>query len=438
MNNGARRLTAATCLVDGITNFLFFVFGRMSEMQNKHIIITACVILSALLMLTSNVLGASSAEDILRLYKAGDYSKVTELGTTYLEGNPEDGTINYYVGEALLRQSEPLKAMKYLLKAISRYDENPELFAHAYYIMALCQYYSGNKEEAEKLLEECVKKNGSAETTQYAVNLMRTLNLKSYFDDWTILETKHFIFHFHPSFTRSQIDGYSKKLEDVYEKINAVLSSKPNKKLDDYVWDSLETLKIQKAGSAFTPGFLTYPDFCMMDSGFEKAPEKHLAILLTYWANPHTDLLDTMGKMKEIPFIYNGTYSYFADKSSIGKVLAKWATLLAFRNGFLPEPSIEAIWNDESKVNYPDWSMREISGSFIDLIISKAGVEKFRLLLKEPTYLNAKSIYGDQFSSIIRKFEERYKANYIALIVLVLVLVIILSMRLLVKRHLHS
>ncbi len=404
-------------------------------MLKRAIIILCSLFVMTIFIPATAAYAVNSADDIAESYKNGDYNKVVDMGVPYLKDDPEDGEISYYVGESLLRQSKPAEAIPYLQKAISKYDEDPQFYAHAYYMMGLCQYYTGNNAEAVKALDVCVQENWNTEIAKNASSLLKMLNLSFYFNNWTISETDHFIFHFHPSITKAQIDEHSKNYEASYARINNSLPILPIKKLDDYVWDSEKTLKQQKADSSYTSGFSNYPDFFMMDSDLSMRPENQLAVLLSYWASPPADLLNTMDKLQAVPFINEGTISYLKNNGLSGNVYIKWKTLLAVQNGFLPEPPIEVMWKDETLSYYSYGTMQDISGAFVDFLISKAGTEKYRLLLEDPTYTNAQSIYGEQLSTIINDFEGRYRPNYLVVIVSVLVLLFILVRNIISRRR---
>lgn len=64
----------------------------------------------------------------------------------------------------------------------------------------------------------------------------------------------------------------------------------------------------------------------------------------------------------------------------------------------------EKAWKDAR--SYPDWVYYPLAGEFICRIIDKWGKEKLIELLKNQTYENAVSIYGDKLDAIISELES--------------------------------
>jgi tetratricopeptide (TPR) repeat protein len=69
--------------------------------------------------------------------------------------------------------------------------------------------------KSRKALNACIALKSSKEIVNEAKKTLSLLGLDSYYDDWIVLETKHFIFHFQEGYTGS-IHDFAQKREEAY------------------------------------------------------------------------------------------------------------------------------------------------------------------------------------------------------------------------------
>ena len=81
---------------------------------------------------------------------------------------------------------------------------------------------------------------------------------------------------------------------------------------------------------------------------------------------------------------------------------------------------------------------KAILGDFIDYLVQSAGIDKYRLLLSDPSFTNASMIYRNELFKIINEFESKYARNYLlfiipAAIIILFVLIMIIKKRVRIK-----
>jgi tetratricopeptide (TPR) repeat protein len=383
-----------------------------------------------------------SVPDAEALYKAMpeylsgmEFRTAIDEGNAYLAERPDDALINWYVGEAYLHMSEPAEAMPYFRHVRELLPDDPAAQSRAAYFIALCNYYTGKTADAENNFNECIDINGDAAFTGYAGQMLKTMNLLPYFDNWSIVETDHFIFHFHPVFNAEQIDEYSKKHEEAYVLQNQVLQSDPIKKIDEFVWDS-EASAINATGQGFN---FSSPTFCIINSLYTVTAGHLTSYILVFWMKKPADLLAPDLSIRNNRFINQGTGVYFNDQKHEYKLLIRLKNRLMVQNGLLAELDVTEQWKNDSVFDsvYPSSISQVIAGDFIEYLVKRAGAEKYKALLLAPSFTNAEAIYGNDLSVIIKDFESTYARNYrlfIALAAFVVLIILIRMIRRSVRR----
>ena len=366
----------------------------------------------------------------------GDFQTAIDVGTEYLEEHPDDPTINWHLGEAYLRMSMPFDALPYFQRVSELLPDDKVVLARAKYFSALCYYYSGDTNKARNTFYECLRIDGDAEFSGYAEQMLSVLNLTPYFDSWNIVESDHFTFHFHPVFTAEERDEYSKKHEEAYVIQNEVLHSEPIKKIDEFVWDSEESLiSIKGSGIKFSS-----PNTCIINSMYTVTAGHLTSYILVFWMEKPDDLLNVDISIRNSRFIDQGTGVYFNNQDPSEKSLDILKVKLLVRNGLRKKLDVKDQWeNDEIfDMTYPSRISQVIAGDFIDYLVQSAGIDKYRLLLSDPSFTNASMIYRNELFKIINEFESKYARNYLlfiipAAIIILFVLIMIIKKRVRIK-----
>jgi tetratricopeptide (TPR) repeat protein len=380
--------------------------------------IVACLIFGW----TSKVLALddNSVTELSNMFKEKKYEEVVSRGSELIKSEPEDPFLNDMIGRSLfsLANGDPSKykeALSYLEKAIQKkYD------VVSFIDGAICYYKNGNSTKARVYLNQAISAsmNKNSSITENTTKLIKRLNLVPYFDDWRTVETEHFIFHFHPSFNDKLIREFTKTREVAYSNINDFFKVNLPKKIDFYVWDSNESaLGVLGMNLGFAD-----PEYCIINSKYNQSPGHEMAHVISDNLYPN---------IKSTDLINEGTATYFNQLDS-NRRMKKFIIRIIFNsNMFYKYVPVVDLWKDNSlfRKAYPEGTAYTIGDSFVELLIKEGGTDKYKQLLQDQSYENARKIYGDKLDDIVRKFDNRYKVNYAPAIIAA---VIILSFLILI------
>jgi tetratricopeptide (TPR) repeat protein len=330
---------------------------------------------------------AQTITEIEKLYGDGKYEQVIEEVSILLKNEPENCEYNLVLGRALTDTQQFEEAIPYLKKA-NVFDKNRRwIKAWALFYLGSCYYATGNYAEAKRSLAECIKLNATKNVTNSALYLNRLFGFNEFFNDAPVIESEHFIFHFQHSTKVKDMKLYVQEREEAFQRINQFFKSNLPQKINFYVYNS--DADIKKATS-IAAGFAK-PELCLIHSRYFQSIGHEMTHILTYYYDQPT---------KETGFINEGIAVYFDQTNQDKMELAK--TILKQKG--IKHLSIVELWNNGNFLidddSYP------LAGAFVKYLIDCEGEEKFRSIIADQSYQNAKAVYGDRLDRLIKNFEE--------------------------------
>lgn len=358
-----------------------------------------CAFLALILIL--NCFPFASADDsadrneLEALYTQKNYEEVVFKASAILKTDADNAYAAMYLGSAYEETMEFDKAIPYLEAALANGKTDSVCVARSECVLGLCDYMTGDRENAVASLNASIACDADSEIADEAKDILKGINADSYFDDWITVESEHFLFHFHPSFSETKREWFVQTREDAYGEVNKFFNSKPIKKIDFYVWDSNESAK-KILGQEL--GF-TNPYLAVINSLYNQTTGHEITHTLSYWMYP---------ERTATALINEGTATYFncsvdeehSEEQLREKIQGRKAS------GF----DIKKLWDSDDAFRQQDNSYI-IGSSFVRYLIQKGGDDKFKELMKNETYNNAKTIYGDAIDQYINDFNTLYKPH---------------------------
>lgn len=335
---------------------------------------------------------------IIQYFSKNDFKTAKEMAIEYLKTDSDNPSVNNILGTILVKEEDYNNALPYLEKSIQSPSVPLYLKTDSLVNLAICHYVTGNQKKAKEELLEAQSATTIVKTNALSTELLTTLNLTSYFDDWNTIESEHFIFHFHPSFDDEKRKLFVERHEDAFPKVNEFFNSNLPKKIDFYIWDSDESAK-KILGQSL--GF-TLSRYSLINSRYNQTIEHEMTHAISRWMYP---------TVKTTSFINEGLATYFTKFSSKEYILEKVSNIQSdFKSGKLKNLSVKELWqnNEAFRTVYSQDVSYIIGCAFVGNLLNKGGVDKFKELLKDQSYENAQKIYGDQLDQIIKNFENKF------------------------------
>lgn len=385
-------------------------------MLKKGLFASVLIFICILLGLTSKAYAIANKDinELDKMFSNRQYTESIGKGTEFLKNEPDDVYLNMIVGRSIfnlayLNSQDYKNALPYLEKAIQNDKQNTWMKAWSIENAAVCYYMIGQTKKANEYLDQCISMNSTKNVTEAASNTKKQVNLNSYFDDWKIIKTEHFIFHFHPSFDDKKISKFTKTRETAYSNLNNFFKSNLPKKIDFYVWDSNDSA-MKVLG---TPLGFALPNLCIVNSRYDQTPGHEMTHVLSYYMYPN---------VKVNTFINEGTATYF-NQLNRTEYIKEFKLRTKFNNNSMKYKyiSIVNLWKDGSlfRKAYPDGISYTLGSAFVRHLIKEGGIDKYKEFLQDQTYENAKKVYGEQLNDIVKKFDNQYVVNYMLTKVLI-------------------
>lgn len=321
-------------------------------------------------------------------YNSGEFDSVIANATKLLLIEPENPTLNLLLGRSLVEKGLLSDAEPYLLKVIENSESKTWMKAWGMNYFARIQFLLGDKLKSKQYLINCVKLNATNNVTKSSKGMLINLGLDDFYSDFKAVETEHFIFYFQSQTVVTKIEDFIEIREKAFVDITNFFDVKIPKKIDFFVWNLNEDAKqigLKNLGFAI-------PEFCVIHSKANQTSGHEITHVITNY------LSDNQIKTK---FINEGVAVCFDLSNNNRLEIAKQEKV---KDSFKDIVSIKKAWKDAR--SYPDWVYYPLAGEFICRIIDKWGKEKLIELLKNQTYENAVSIYGDKLDAIISELES--------------------------------
>lgn len=344
------------------------------------------LILFSLSFLISTSILSQDYEELWDLYSSGDYDLVIDVGESLLEIDPEGVELNLLLGRAYADNNEPGQAIPFLKTAIRSSNSNSSNNAWAGNYLGKCYFAIGEYDAARNALEKCVALNATKNVTSSSKSWLRTFGFHPFFEDWDVIESTHFVFHFSPDTHVEDKMEYVEIRERAFKQINSFFTASLPKKIDFFVWNSNK----EGANVGLDQIGFAKPNFCLLHSRYNQTIGHEMThIISNYITN----------NLQKTTFINEGTAVSFDLEQNNKMVISKNAL-----NGQLI--SIKQLWEDWSilstEISYP------LAGAFVSRLIEWGGREKFLEFFKDQSLDNAWSVYGIELDDFITSFEDEF------------------------------
>ncbi|WP_207425146.1 hypothetical protein [Pedobacter sp. SYSU D00535] len=332
---------------------------------------------------TSALSYAQTLDELWKKYGAGEYSYVLQHALKMESSQPNSLDLKLLIGRAYTANAEPSKALPYLHEVFEKDKGHRKAWAAGY--LGSVYYLLSETARSRKYLSAAVDLNATETATRYAKNRATLFGYTEAFNQFRLVESEHIVFHFHPQYS-GDIEAFVKEREQSFLKINSFFRSKMPKKVDFFVWDTKEHLKLTTG----SPGGFARPEYCITHSDPDQTPGHELTHIISHYTNAIAN--------KSI-LINEGTAVYFDQMP--GSRLSKAKAVL---KGKVADISIIRNWNArtlEEPVLYA------VAGAFVEFLIEKEGKEKFLTFFKNQTLENARTVYNGKFDTLVAEFESR-------------------------------
>lgn len=208
---------------------------------------------------------------------------------------------------------------------------------------------------------------------------------------WTVKETKNLVFYFPPNSSIKDFDKHVKEKQEFFDKINSILKVKLHKKIDVFEFnEDKDVLGLLDYELAFArpETVAVYEEQGDFLSGHEIA---------------HVIIMNTDGFINRVDLINEGAAVYFDQTGRNHLTQAK----RQIKNSNIKAISIKKLWLNWPGERTGSFNTYPLAGAFVEHLIDQEGMDKFKELLKDQSYENAKVIYGDKIDDIIADFEKK-------------------------------
>ncbi len=325
-------------------------------------------------------------ENLYDLYKQERYDEVITASQQLLEQNPNNADILGLLGQSLAGTGKCAEAIPYL-ERVTRNNVGGWREAWALYYLGRCYYREGDRQQAQRYLEQCQAMNATKKVTQAAQKFSRIMGLDDFYATWNVQETEHCMFYFAPPITDAAITTFVTSREKAFEEIDTFFHAALPKKITFYIWDSAESA--QAAG--LPPLGFAQPESLVIHSRLNQSPGHELTHVIAHYSGT--------ARNTTTRFIEEGIAVCF---DQTGSHLERAKRVFADPSQFTG--IIQKLW--EHGGEYDEAILYSIAGAFVEYIIQEYGREQFLILLTNQTYEHASIVYGDALHDIIANFEN--------------------------------
>ena len=338
------------------------------------------------------IISSLIAQDIQKelgdLYYKKNYDELFKRTDDLLKKDSNEPTVNLLKGRALVDLGKFNEGKPFIEKAIE-YDNNKSWRkAWGLNYLALINFNSGNQLEAKLNLESCLLMNATKNVSKMAKSILMLFGLDQHYDNWTIVETENYVFHFPPNTAVTNIDSFINIREEAFESVNKFFTITIPKKIDFIAWNENEDARDNGIPQL---GF-SKPEYCLIHSRYNQTLGHEITHIISHYYS----------EKQIISRFINEGISVAFDLTNEDKL--KSAKKQKLEDNFDGSISILEAWNDPKK--YSEWVYYPFAGEFIKRLLEKGGKEKFLKLVSNQTYESAKKIYGNTLLKIIDELEE--------------------------------
>jgi hypothetical protein len=290
---------------------------------------------------------------------------------------------NLIAGRSLVAEDKYGEAI-YYLENTKRIESAPTYSkAWAMHDLALCYFSKGDYLNSKENLMDCIALNATKNVTSSAKKLMLKFGFDNLYENWSTIETPHFVFHFQDTLSIKNVSYFIEKKASCFDSVNSFFKAILPKKIDYFVWNDE-----QEAGRVFNH-----------ELAFSES-----SLCLT-----HTEPKHTVGHEMTHSISYNAVDLKFQNKLIAEGVcvyfdMSRRNNIEQLRRKRDYPILVREIWENPSKAK--DDILYPLGSELVKRLIKFFGREKFMLLLKDQRFENAKIIYGKQLEEILDELDK--------------------------------
>lgn len=340
------------------------------------------------LLLNVSILAQNLDKELRDLYYSRKFNELIKISAEYLKSDSLNPVFNLWYGEGLVELGFFNEGKPYVQKAIENIKDNDGRKAWALNYLARIEFLTQNKLKAKQLLIDCISTNSTQKAIESAEYLLIELGLDDYYFNFEVIESEHITFHFQPNSIVTDKEQFIESREKAFQKILKFFGVKIPKKIDFIVWNSNEDAKkigIKSLGYAS-------PKFCVIHSRSNQTRGHEITHIITHYLS--NDQIKTR-------FVNEGIAACFDLSNNNRLEIVKKQKKTDSTQVIV---SIKEAWANPKA--YSEWVYYPLAGEFLSRLLDKWEKNKLLELLKNQTYENALSIYGDELNKIINELEN--------------------------------
>ena len=329
---------------------------------------------------------SNSVDELNQIYMSGDKEKAIEMATELLKASHDNIQYKLVLGRALADMGKFKDAIPHLEFTATNAPGSNWRKAWALDYLGGCYFMTDRYYDAKKAIDACIQMNATQNATNDATRKSLLYGTNEYYNDWKIIESDHFRFHFQ-NMSETDRNKFVSSSETAFQTINAFFESDLPKKIDVIVWTSREdAMNLLRASLGFAN-----PENCVVHTHYQQTRGHEITHVISYYS---TEMISRNR------FINEGTAVCF-DLSNNDRIqqVKKWKT---DNNRKI---SILDFW--ENSNNYPEEIVYPLAGIFVKAIIDTFGKEKYIEFIGNQTYEHAKSVFGEELDQLIQDFEKK-------------------------------
>lgn len=348
----------------------------------KHFLLTASILLLSLMSNSQN-------PDLQKLWKKqqkGKYEQVIKESKILLKNDPENIEYNHILGRAYFGKGDIDNAILYLKKSTVTDDPKSYTKAWAYNFLGKCYLFKNEPAKAEEYLYKSYSMRATKNVTNSSYRHAVFNGLLKPYDNWTELETEHFIFYFQDSSVMKQ---FADSREKAYDSISNYLDVDLKQKIRYVVWTTREDArKVINMNIGFSK-----PSHYLIHSKSTQTPGHEVTHVISHYTS---DMKYKSGLINEGLAVYLD----MADKDE------KSIVQNAMRKYNMDKISIKSFWKNWR--SYNEELSYAVAGLFVGEMIEAYGKERFLDFFTDQSYENAQTVFGKGFEDFIKEFESRF------------------------------
>lgn len=327
---------------------------------------------------------AQTVDELWKKHAAEEYQYVIENSLKLEMKEPSNLDLKLLIGRTYTDSGQPAKALPYLLYVYKNDKKQAYQKAWAANYLGSSYYQLSDPNQSKRHLIDAISLNATENVTRDSKKKLALYGFSDAYTGFLSRESDHIIFHFNPAFT-GNIDKFIQQAERSFENINSFFNSNLPKKIDFFVWNSKSDIK----AATGSPGGFANPENSIIHANVDQTPGHELTHVISHY---------TADIGKKSILINEGTAVYFdqtkRDKMEQARAAVKTAGVTI---------TIAEIWNSRS---LDETVLYSVAGGFVELLLEKAGKAKFLAFFKNQTVDSARLIYGVEFDTLVKEFED--------------------------------